>query len=126
MEAVVRRLTAMDGPSHSDFLRACQELGMKRSRLHELSNACRERPVTSPLTDARAGAPRGARYLSVETESVIAEAADSSLQNAMGDLFGLDLHVPVEPPAGTACLFRRSGTTPIPSPASKPPGPGWQ
>lgn len=73
-EAVIRRLVSLDRPSRSDFLRACHELGIKRTRLYELMKAYRERPVTSALLARPTGAPRGTRRLPDETEAVIVEA----------------------------------------------------
>lgn len=73
-EAVIRRLASLDCPSRSDFLRACHELGLKRTRLYELIRAYRERPVTSSLLPRPAGTRQGSRRLPDETEAVIAEA----------------------------------------------------
>jgi putative transposase len=33
-EVVIRRLVSLDSPCRSDFLRACHELGLKRTRLY--------------------------------------------------------------------------------------------
>ena len=38
-EIVIRRLVSLDSPSRSDFLRACHELGLRRTRLYELIRA---------------------------------------------------------------------------------------
>jgi len=73
-EVVIRRLVSLDGPSRSDFLRACHELGLKRTRLYELIRAYREHPVTSSLLPRAAGTRQGSRRLPDETEAVIAEA----------------------------------------------------
>lgn len=73
-EAVIRRLVSLERPSRSDFLRACRELGLKRTRLYELIRAYREHPLTSSLLPQQAGTKRGSRRLPDETEAVIAEA----------------------------------------------------
>ncbi|WFU07480.1 DDE-type integrase/transposase/recombinase (plasmid) [Rhizobium sp. CB3171] len=61
-------------PSRSDFLRACRELGLRRTRLYELIRAYREHPLTSSLLPQPAGTRRGSRRLPDETEAVIGEA----------------------------------------------------
>ena len=73
-EAVIRRLILLEHPGRSDLLRACHELGVKRTRLYELIRAYRERPVTSSLLALPAGTRQGSRRLSEEAEAVIAEA----------------------------------------------------
>ena len=73
-EAVIRTLVSLDSPSRSDFLRACHELGLKRTRLYELIRAYREHPVTSSLLPRAAGMRKGSRRLPDDTEAVIAEA----------------------------------------------------
>jgi putative transposase len=73
-EVVIRRLVSLDSPSRSDFLRACHELGLKRTRLYELIGVYREHPVTSSLLPRRAGTRRGSRRLPDDTEAIIAEA----------------------------------------------------
>lgn len=73
-EVVIRRLVSLDSPSRSDFLRACHELGLKRTRLYELIRAYQEHPVTSSLLPRPAGTRQGSRRLPDETEAVIAEA----------------------------------------------------
>ena len=73
-ETVIRRLVSLAHPSRSDFLRACRELGLRRTRLYELLRAYREDPVTSSLLPQPAGTRRGSRRLPDETEAVIAEA----------------------------------------------------
>lgn len=73
-EVVIRRLLSLDSPSRSDFLRACHELGLKRTRLYELIRAYQEHPVTSSLLPRPAGTRQGSRRLPDETEAVIAEA----------------------------------------------------
>lgn len=45
-EGVIRRLTNQPRISRSDFLAACRELGVKRSRLYELIRAYKARPLT--------------------------------------------------------------------------------
>ncbi|RTL86883.1 transposase [Ancylobacter aquaticus] len=73
-EAVIRRLVSLDRPGRSDFLRACHELGVRRTRLYELIRAYREHPVTSSLLPRPAGTRQGSRRLPDETETAIAEA----------------------------------------------------
>jgi putative transposase len=73
-EAVIRRLISLERPGRSDFLRACHDLGMRRTRLYELIRAYRERPVTSSLLARPAGTRQGSRRLSEQAEAVIAEA----------------------------------------------------
>ena len=73
-EAVIRDLVSIDQFSHSDVLRACRQLGVKRARLYQLIKAYRERPVTSSLLGRRTGPPRGVRLLSEEVEAVIEDA----------------------------------------------------
>ncbi|MFG1365885.1 DNA-binding domain-containing protein [Xanthobacter versatilis] len=73
-EAVIRRLVSLDRPSRSDFLHACHELGVKRTRLYELIRAYREHPVTSSLLPRAAGTKQGSRRLPNEAETAIAEA----------------------------------------------------
>jgi putative transposase len=73
-EVVIRKLVSLDSPSRSDFLRACHELGLKRTRLYELVGAYREHPVTSSLLPRPAGTRQGSRRLPDAAEAVIAEA----------------------------------------------------
>lgn len=73
-EAVIRRLVSLDRPSRADFLRACRELGLRRTRLYELIRAYSDDPVTSSLLPQPAGTRRGSRRLPDETEAAIAEA----------------------------------------------------
>lgn len=73
-ETVIRRLVSLAHPSRSDFLRACRELGLRRTRLYELIRAYRGDPVTSPLLPQQAGTRSGSRRLPDDTEAVIAEA----------------------------------------------------
>ncbi|RUW64678.1 transposase, partial [Mesorhizobium sp. M2A.F.Ca.ET.067.02.1.1] len=73
-EVVIRRLASFESPSRSDFLRACRELGLKRTRLYELIRAYREHPVTSSLLPRPGGTRQGSRRLPEETEAVVAEA----------------------------------------------------
>ena len=81
-EAVIRRLILLEHPGRSDLLRACHELGVKRTRLYELIRAYRERPVTSSLLALPAGTRQGSRRLSEEAEAVIAEAIRISTTRA--------------------------------------------
>lgn len=73
-EVVIRKLASLDSPNRSDFLRACHELGLKRTRLYELIRAYRGHPVTSSLLPRPAGTRQGSRRLPDDTEAVIAEA----------------------------------------------------
>lgn len=73
-EVVIRRLVSLDRLSRSDFLRACHEIGLKRTRLYDLIRCYRADPVTSSLLQRPAGTRKGSRRLPDETEAVIAEA----------------------------------------------------
>ncbi|MBM3553548.1 MAG: DDE-type integrase/transposase/recombinase [Alphaproteobacteria bacterium] len=73
-EAVIRKLTSTDRPGRSDVLRACRELGLRRTRLYELLKAYRERPVTSSLLNRVRGTRPGVRRLPQDAEAVVAEA----------------------------------------------------
>ena len=46
-EAVIRRLASKASPNRAEFLKACRDLGLKRSRLYELISAYKTRPVAS-------------------------------------------------------------------------------
>jgi putative transposase len=80
-EAVIRKLISLERPGRSDFLRACHELGVRRTRLYELIRAYRERPVTSSLLAQPAGTRQGSRRLSEEAEAIIAEALRDSYKS---------------------------------------------
>lgn len=73
-EVVIRRLASQARPTRADFLSACRELGLKRSRLYELIHAYKVRPVVSSLLTAQSGSPSGSRRLPDEIEAVISEA----------------------------------------------------
>lgn len=73
-EVVIRRLASQARPTRADFLSACRELGLKRSRLYELIHAYKVRPVASSLLTAQSGSPSGSRRLPDEIEAVISEA----------------------------------------------------
>jgi len=75
-EAVIRRLTTQQRISRSDFLAACRELGVKRSRLYELIRAYKARPLTSSLLASSPGTQTGSRRLPDEIEAVVSEAID--------------------------------------------------
>ena len=75
-EAVIRRLASKATPNRADFLKACRDLGLKRSRLCELIHAYKTRPVTSALLTASAGSPSGNRRLPEEIEAVISGAIE--------------------------------------------------
>jgi putative transposase len=75
-EAVIRRLVEASRISRSDFLAACRELGVKRSRLYELIRAYKARPLTSSLLASAVGTQTGSRRLPDEIEAVVSEAID--------------------------------------------------
>lgn len=75
-EAVIRRLASKATPNRVEFLKACRDLGLKRSRLYELIRAYKARPVTSSLLTASAGSPPGSRRLPDEIEAVISRAIE--------------------------------------------------
>jgi putative transposase len=75
-EAVIRRLASQDRPDRAEFLSACRELGLKRSRLYELIKAYKARPITSSLLTAAAGTQTGSRRLPEVIETVIAKAIE--------------------------------------------------
>ena len=75
-EAVIRRLACKVSPNRSEFLQACRDLGLKRSRLYELISAYKARPLASSLLAAQAGTPRGSRRLPDEIEAVISKAIE--------------------------------------------------
>ncbi|WP_299682825.1 transposase family protein [uncultured Roseobacter sp.] len=75
-EAVIRRLTNQQRISRADFLAACRELGVKRSRLYELIRAYKARPLTSSLLASAVGTQTGSRRLPKEVEVVVSEAID--------------------------------------------------
>ncbi|PHR91922.1 MAG: transposase [Robiginitomaculum sp.] len=76
-EAVIRRLLAAARMDRGDFYRACQDLGIKRSRLYELIRAYKAHPVTSSLVAQPAGMKNGSRRLPEETEAVIIEVINT-------------------------------------------------
>ena len=76
-EAVVRRLAEQPRIARSDFLAACRELGVKRSRLYQLIGAYKARPLTSSLLPSAVGTQPGSRRLSDEVEAVITEAIEA-------------------------------------------------
>lgn len=73
-EAVIRRLASKASPNRAEFLKACRDLGLKRSRLYELISAHTMRPVASSLLAAQVGTPTGSRRLPDEIETVISGA----------------------------------------------------
>ncbi|QBF33348.1 Mu transposase C-terminal domain-containing protein [Thalassococcus sp. S3] len=75
-EAISRRLTDQQRISRSDFLAACRELGVKRSRPYELIRVYKARPLTSSLMASAAGTQTGSRRLPDEIEAVVSEAID--------------------------------------------------
>jgi len=75
-EAVIRRLASKASPNRGEFLKACRDLGLKRSRLYELISAYKVRPVTSSLLAAQVGTPTGSRRLPDEIEAVISGAIE--------------------------------------------------
>lgn len=75
-EAVIRRLASKANPDRREFLVACRELGLKRSRLYDLIKAYKARPITSSLLTVAAGTQTGSRRLPEAIEVVIAEAIE--------------------------------------------------
>ena len=75
-EGVIRRLVNMASPDRAEFLSACRQLGLKRSRLYDLIKAYKARPITSSLLTAAAGTQTGSRRLSEGIEAVIAGAIE--------------------------------------------------
>lgn len=75
-EAVIRRLASKASPDRAEFLKACRDLGLKRSRLYELISAYKARPVASSLLAAQVGTPTGSRRLPDEIETVISGAIE--------------------------------------------------
>jgi len=75
-EAVIRRLASKTPPNRAEFLKACRDLGLKRSRLYELIAAYKARPLASSLLAARVGTPTGSRRLPDEIEAVISGAIE--------------------------------------------------
>lgn len=75
-EAVIRRLASKASPNRAEFLKACRDLGLKRSRLYELILAYKARPVASSLLAAQVGTPTGSRRLPDEIEAVISGAIE--------------------------------------------------
>jgi len=75
-EAVVRQLAERPRIARAEFLKACRELGVKRSRLYQLLQAYKARPLTSSLLASGAGARAGGRRLPEEVEAVIAGAIE--------------------------------------------------
>ena len=75
-EAVIRRLTNQQRISRAEFLGACRELGVKRSRLYELIRAYKARPLTSSLLASSAGTQTGSRRLPDNIEAVVSEVID--------------------------------------------------
>lgn len=75
-ETVIRRLASMAHPDRAEFLVACRQLGLKRSRLYELIKAYKARPITSSLLTAAAGTQTGSRRLPKVIEAEIADAIE--------------------------------------------------
>ena len=75
-EAVIRRLASKSPPNRAEFLKACRDLGLNRSRLYELISAYKARPLTSSLLAAQVGTPTGSRRLPDEIEAVISGAIE--------------------------------------------------
>ena len=70
-EGVIRRLASTAKPDRREFLSACRELGLKRSRLYDLIKAYKARPITSSLLTGTAGTQTGSRRLPEVIEVVI-------------------------------------------------------
>lgn len=81
-EVVIRRLSNQQRMSRADFLAACQELGVKRSRLYELIKAYKARPLTSSLLASSAGTQTGSSRLPAEIEAVVSEAIDQFFKSS--------------------------------------------
>ncbi|MFG6661325.1 Mu transposase C-terminal domain-containing protein [Sulfitobacter sp. 915] len=75
-ETVIRRLASKASPNRAEFLKACRDLGLKRSRLYELISAYKARPVASSLLAAQVGTATGSRRLPDEIEAVISGAIE--------------------------------------------------
>jgi len=75
-EGVIRRLASMANPDRREFLSACRELGLKRSRLYDLIKSYKARPITSSLLTGTAGTQTGSRRLPDVIEVVISEAIE--------------------------------------------------
>lgn len=75
-EGVIRRLASMAKPDRREFLSACRELGLKRSRLYDLIKAYKARPITSSLLTGTAGTQTGSRRLPDVIEVLISEAIE--------------------------------------------------
>ena len=75
-EAVIRPLASMANPDRREFLVACRQLGLKRSRLYDLIKAYKARPITSSLLTGTAGTQTGSRRLPEVIEVVISEAIE--------------------------------------------------
>lgn len=75
-EAVIRRLVSASPPNRAEFLSACRQLGLKRSRLYDLIKAYKARPITSSLLTVAAGTQTGSRRLPEAIEAIIAEAIE--------------------------------------------------
>lgn len=76
-EAVVRQLAAQPRIARADFLAACRDLGIKRSRLYQLIGAYKARPLTSSLLPSAVGTQPGSRRLPDEVEAVISDAIEA-------------------------------------------------
>ena len=75
-EIVIRRLVSGKPINRAAFYQACSELGIKRTRLYELIDAYKARPVTSSLVSHPAGIRSGSSRLPKETEAVISDAIE--------------------------------------------------
>jgi putative transposase len=75
-EGLIRRLASMANPDRREFLVACRQLGLKRSRLYDLIKAYKARPITSSLLTGTAGTQTGSRRLPEVIEVVISEAIE--------------------------------------------------
>lgn len=75
-EAVIRQLASKASPNRAEFLKACRDLGLKRSLLYELIRVYKARPVTSSLLATKVGTPTGSQRLPDEIEAVISGAIE--------------------------------------------------
>ncbi|MDE4142910.1 hypothetical protein [Phaeobacter gallaeciensis] len=73
---MIRRLACKASPNRAEILKACRDLGLKRSRLYELISAYKVRPVASSLLAAQVGTPTRSRRLPDEIDAVISGAIE--------------------------------------------------
>ena len=71
---VIRKLISLERPGRSDFQRACHELGMRPTRLYELSSERIESAGDELVACPPAGTRQGSQQDCRQAEAVIAEA----------------------------------------------------